>query len=77
MITVGQSVVRRDALAKVTGSATYARDLALPGMCGKSVNSINFSFHSNLFIENANLLCSIDNFTACSALCLKSYEYDT
>ena len=32
MITVGQSVVRRDALAKVTGSATYARDLSLPGM---------------------------------------------
>ena len=32
MITVGQSVVRRDAQAKVTGSATYARDLSLPGM---------------------------------------------
>ena len=32
MITVGQSVVRRDAQAKVTGSATYARDLSLPRM---------------------------------------------
>ena len=32
MATVGRSVVRPDALSKVTGTAVYARDLSVPGM---------------------------------------------
>ena len=32
MITVGRSVARHDALAKVTGAAVFARDLCAPGM---------------------------------------------